>query len=297
HPRNIADTEVIAKLLNYEHTSLARLLENKFNIILDKKHQQSNWHIRPLRDDQLKYATDDVLYLSQLYAVLRDEAHQKGLTEWIGEEFNSLETVRYTLEVKTNFLKPGDHKNLSPWQQFILNEMFKLRDLVARKKNKPSYMIMPEQTVRDIAMGYIPYQDIQNVSGLHPSLKHGKTAKELIENIEAIFKESEKQNLDKRLNGKSYSEKEREEYRQKKDLQKQIKESIWSPVQQKMAQELGPFAARHILSNGWISKWLNGEVRWNDLQPNYKQKLILDIGKSEGIDFASITEYEKRYHH
>lgn len=294
YPQNIADTEVIAKLLNYEQTSLAKLLEIKCGIFLNKKQQQSNWHLRPLHEDQLKYAADDVLYLPRLYDILYAEAEQKGLTGWVEEEQHWLQTVKYTLEKKTDFLKPGDKKNLSPWHAFVLNELFVLRDRIGEKKNKPAYMIMPEDSVRSLAEGS-PEFHLQNLHGLHPSLRHGSAAAELKESILRIFSTANKNGLSRKAARQFFSDVEREQFQVQKNRQKWLKDQFWAPIQGRMADQLGSFAARYIISNAWITKWMNGELFWSDLQPAYKQELVKSYASDLKLNIGEIEAYEQEF--
>ncbi len=295
YPKNLTDTEVIAKLLNYEQTSLAKMLEMKLGILLNKKQQQSNWHLRPLTTEQLKYAADDVLHLPGLFNILMEEAAAKGLLPYVEEESIWLETVKYTLEPKTYFLKAGDIKNLSEWQQYVMNETFKLRDKIAQIKNKPAFMIMPEPTVRDIAMGYANYREPANLTGLHPSLRHGNTAKEFVENVAQIFNKANEMKLNKRIEKVYFSEEEMQANRYKKDWQTHLKVKVLEPIQKAMMARLGEFATRYIISNGWITKWLNGEVRWTDLQPAYKGKLVEETGTALGLEIHLLQEYEETF--
>jgi ribonuclease D len=295
YPKNLMDTEVIAKLLNYEQTSLARMLELKLGISLNKKQQQSNWHLRPLTNEQLKYAADDVLHLPHLFDILMEEATAKGLVPFVEEEAMWLQTVKYTLEPKTNFLKPGDLKNLSDWQQYVMNETFKLRDKIAQVKNKPAFMIMPEPTVRDIALGYANYGDPAKLPGLHPSLRHGLTANEFVNSIEQIFDKANDLKLNKRIERVYFTDEEMKANRLKKDWQIRLKEKVLEPIQKAMIAKLGEFTTRYIISNGWITKWLNGEVKWANLQPAYKRRLIHETGTELGLEMQLLQEYEETF--
>jgi ribonuclease D len=296
YPQNVADTEVMAKLLNYEQTSLAKLLESKCGISLNKKQQQSNWHTRPLLPEQLTYAADDVLYLPQLYNMLLDEIKEKNLDAWVAEENNWLQTVRYTLEPKTNFLKPGDTKNLSPWHAYVMNEVFLLRDRIAERKNKPAYMIMPEDSVRGIAMGIPDYANPTAIRGLHPSLRHGNAADDFKVQIEAIFDTADDKKLSKKTQREWLSNEEYEKLMERKHVQYHLKDDFFAPIQKAMVAELGTYAARYILSNGWITKWLNAEVKWDDLQPAYKRDYIVKVLTRLGFSFDEVLQYEKTYH-
>lgn len=295
YPQNLADTEVIAKLLNYEHTSLARLLEQKKGIVLDKKLQQSNWQLRPLTDEQLLYAAYDVFYLHYLYDVLMAEATGQQLTEWVLQEFQRLSDVRYDMVERVDFLRPGDYKSLSPRKQYILNELFKLRDDIARAKNKPAYMIMPEAVLRQLMDGVLLPAYLPGVKSLHPSLKHGKTSRELITNVTAILTKAQALNLDTGVNRHSYSPQEKQAFNTLKEAQHQLKTQLIEPLQKCLVDKLGTFAARYVLSNAWVNRWMQDEHRWTDLQPAYRKELVKQVAAAEGLPYHLLEEYEEKY--
>src|SRR6266498_69956 len=75
--RRISCTKIASKLAhdgvpNSSH-SLQSLLRSELNIQIDKGERQSDWTRRSLTSSQVQYATNDVRYLLELYAVLRKE--------------------------------------------------------------------------------------------------------------------------------------------------------------------------------------------------------------------------------
>ena len=54
HVTNIFDTRVAAQLLGIKSFGLAALLEQFFDVKLDKKHQRADWSMRPLPADMLE---------------------------------------------------------------------------------------------------------------------------------------------------------------------------------------------------------------------------------------------------
>lgn len=56
---NLFDTMQAARVLGYPAVGLDRLLGEKFNIKMDKRHQKANWAARPLTQDQIHYARLD----------------------------------------------------------------------------------------------------------------------------------------------------------------------------------------------------------------------------------------------
>jgi exosome complex exonuclease RRP6 len=70
---NCFDTHRAAKALNYPAVSLAHLLKVHCNITADKKHQLSDWRVRPLTLEMEHYANEDTKYLLYIYDRLRQQ--------------------------------------------------------------------------------------------------------------------------------------------------------------------------------------------------------------------------------
>jgi len=295
YPKNLTDTEVIAKLLNYEQTSLARMLDQKCGIQLDKKMQQSNWYKRPLSHEQLRYAADDVLHLHNLYKILYAEAEAQNLTMWVNEESDWLQQVRYYTEERSNFLKPADLRNLSPKNQYILQQMFLLRDGLARQKNKPAYMIMPEETLREWAELHPQQLEYVDTHRLHPSIRRGNILQQIKQKLVTFHKEADQLKLGNKVIRETFSATEKQRFYAQKEQQSFLKTNWFGPVQQTLYEQVGQFAGRYILSNAWINKWLQGEVLLSDLKPAYKWQLIESIGRQKSLDPADLQTYENNF--
>ena len=91
HVTNIFDTRIASQLLGIKSFGLAALLEQFFDVKLDKKHQRADWSMRPLTPDMLDYAAQDTRYLLDLRDELRSRLEKLGRLEWAQEEFDRLE--------------------------------------------------------------------------------------------------------------------------------------------------------------------------------------------------------------
>ena len=78
---NLFDTMIAARILGYEGIGLGKLLEQKFNVLVDKKFQKANWGQRPLSEEMLNYARLDTHYLIDLRAILKKELQERQ--RWI----------------------------------------------------------------------------------------------------------------------------------------------------------------------------------------------------------------------
>ena len=74
---NCFDTHVAAKALNYPALSLAHLLKMHCGVNADKKHQLSDWRVRPLSAEMQHYAQEDTRYLLYIFDRIRQELSKK----------------------------------------------------------------------------------------------------------------------------------------------------------------------------------------------------------------------------
>ena len=68
---NLFDTSCASKILAYPSLGLAHLLSYFADVTADKKFQTSDWRIRPLPSEMMKYAREDTHYLLYIYDRLK----------------------------------------------------------------------------------------------------------------------------------------------------------------------------------------------------------------------------------
>ena len=90
-PHAIFDTQIAASLLNYPlQVSYQVLTETLQSVHLEKKHTRFDWKTRPLPEDVLQYALDDVKYLLPHYTTLKAELIKSEKLQWLWEEVGFL---------------------------------------------------------------------------------------------------------------------------------------------------------------------------------------------------------------
>ena len=72
-------------------SSLAELLENVVGVSLEKSETRTDWLQRPLSDEQVSYAIEDVCYLHETREKLIERIAQMGRQEWLREELATYE--------------------------------------------------------------------------------------------------------------------------------------------------------------------------------------------------------------
>ena len=123
---NIFDTQLANSFLNGEYSiSYQALVQEKLDIILEKKETRSNWLRRPLSDDQLKYASLDVEYLIFLYEEQREELIKAKKMVWLDQDIRRLVKLTFNpqdflLDLKRTLSKSEENKILQDLNKVII---------------------------------------------------------------------------------------------------------------------------------------------------------------------------------
>jgi ribonuclease D len=152
HVTNIFDTRVAAQLLGIKSFGLAALLEQYFDVKLDKKHPRADWSMRPLTPDMLEYAAQDTRYLLQLRDHMKGELQRRGRLHWAQEEFALLEGTRWEAEEEMEgFLRLKGARDLSRRELAVLREVANWRDTVAAQLDRATFRVMGNEVLFELA--------------------------------------------------------------------------------------------------------------------------------------------------
>ena len=151
--RSVFDTRIAAQLLREPGVGLAALLQKYLNVHLDKKFQRADWSRRPLSAPMLAYAATDTHHLAELRDILRDRLQASGRLTWAEEEFRLLEDVRWTQreDSELDFLRIKGARALPNRSLAILRELYRWRDMTARKRDKAAFRVLNNQPLLELA--------------------------------------------------------------------------------------------------------------------------------------------------
>ncbi len=150
---NLFDTELASRFLGISQTGLGNVLASRFNIHVEKKYQKKDWSKRPLPPDMIAYAAGDVLYLHALSDLLKAELIDAGRDQWVREECRLLTRVR-PAEMNHNplFWRFSGAGRLDRRSLAVLEAVLKVRNQIAKKKDRPVFKIMSSRAVLRLAV-------------------------------------------------------------------------------------------------------------------------------------------------
>ncbi len=150
---NIFDTMVAARILGWKQVGLGSILEQQFNVKLDKRFQRADWGKRPLARELIEYARNDTHYLLQLYELERRALAQAGRLDEARAEFNKLTRVMWSEREfdPQRYATLDGARELDPVALGALRELYLLRETLARKQDRPPFKVMSNVTLVRVA--------------------------------------------------------------------------------------------------------------------------------------------------
>ncbi|MEW6766167.1 MAG: ribonuclease D [Pseudomonadota bacterium] len=144
-PASLFDTQIAAALCGMgEQIGYAALVERLFDVQLDKAHSRTDWSRRPLSDEQLRYAIDDVRYLPEAHAILTERLAQLGRLAWLEEDCTALlDPSRWTPQPLEAW------RRLKGWQRLPAAAFPRLRQLAAWREERATRMDRPRRWVME----------------------------------------------------------------------------------------------------------------------------------------------------
>jgi ribonuclease D len=152
-PGPIFDTQIAAPLLGYQdNPGYAMLVSSLLNVNLNKAHTRADWSKRPLSQDEIQYAADDVIYLCQIYQIMRQKLAELGRADWLTQDFAELENPDgYQVKPANAWLKIRGKNKLSGRQLSIVQALAEWREQCAQSENRPKSWLLRDEIIFDLA--------------------------------------------------------------------------------------------------------------------------------------------------
>ena len=118
---------------------------------LRKSASFTRWDTRPLSDEQVGYAREDVLHLLQLADALQSTLRDRGRLDWALEECRALEDASDEREPETIFHRLPRVNSLEPSQRAVAFELVRWREEAARDTDRPVPSVLADAALVEVA--------------------------------------------------------------------------------------------------------------------------------------------------
>ena len=170
-PAGVWDTQVAAGLLGYQpQIGYANMVAELFDVQLDKSQTRADWSRRPLADDMLRYAAEDVLYLLPAADMLAEKLESLGRLAWAEQDSAELlQTSLYDIDPTTAVSRVKGANNTRGPVRNIAVALAEWREREALRRDRPRQWILRDNHLLDIAHRRPSSRaDLQRIDGLPP---------------------------------------------------------------------------------------------------------------------------------
>jgi ribonuclease D len=185
-PARIFDVQIAAGFAGLGASlPYGRLVKEVMGRDLEKAASYTDWCRRPLTDEQVQYAADDVRYLLAVADRLKDKLTKGRRIDWIEDEMAYLEDPSlYEYDPEEAWRRVSGRGGLSGRQQAILRELAAWRERTAARRDLPRGWVIKDQSLVEAARrAPSSVRALKDLRGF-PAKEAERSGEELLEAIE-----------------------------------------------------------------------------------------------------------------
>ena len=249
----LIDTQIGASLVGEKaQIGLKPLLDLTLKKNIDKSFTRIDWKKRPLSDDEINYAIEDVKYLIPIWNILKSKLIKLDRMSWIEEECERLKAIEPLKNELGLFLKLKGISSLNEEKKDIAYNLIKWRENKARLLNLPRQWIIGDKQISLIAKkGLNKKNDFISIENIPENIleKYG-------EEIKAELKNKDNRNSNNYSELFSTSEKKDFELLNKiaKERSKELNIENHIFITEKEISDLSRGLYSERIKNGWRSR-------------------------------------------
>jgi ribonuclease D len=182
---NVFDTQVAAGFAGMgAQTSYDSLLTELLGLRVAKTASFTRWDARPLSEEQLGYAREDVVHLLELAGELERRLTVLGRLEWAREECEPLARSSDERDPEAIFARLPRIRGLSASARPIARELVQWREQTAAGRNRPVQSVLSDAALVELARRKPSSRgELEKTRGLGGS-GQGRLADELLQTVE-----------------------------------------------------------------------------------------------------------------
>jgi ribonuclease D len=170
--KNIFDTQIAAGFVGESAQSgYGNLLGSVLHLRVGKTASYTRWDARPLTDEQLSYAAEDVVHLMALTDELQRRLRETGRLEWAVEECRRLEAANDERDPETVWERLPRVGQLEPQARAVARQLAAWRERTAATEDRPVGQVIQDPPLLELAKRHPrDLAALGQIRGLHPSL-------------------------------------------------------------------------------------------------------------------------------
>jgi ribonuclease D len=168
---NMFDTQVAAGFAGAgAQTGYGNLLSKILGRRVGKTASYTRWDARPLTDEQLSYAAEDVAHLMELADELQRRLEESGRLSWAREECRRLESATDERDPDTAWERLPRVGQLDPRARAVAKQLAAWRERTAAAEDRPVGSTMADLPLVEAAKRQpTSLRALEQIRGIHPS--------------------------------------------------------------------------------------------------------------------------------
>lgn len=148
-PNPVFDTQLAAAFLGQrQQIGYGALVEAYCGVHLPKSESLTDWSRRPLEEDQLRYAEDDVIYLPEIYDRMIAELVRLDRLDWLSPEIDALtDSTRVARDPEEAYLHLRRSGSLTRRQLAVAREVCAWRERTASQRDLPRKWVVSDEVL------------------------------------------------------------------------------------------------------------------------------------------------------
>jgi ribonuclease D len=183
--RNVFDTQVAAGFAGASAQSgYSNLLGQMLGRRVGKTASYTRWDARPLTDEQLRYAAEDVVHLLELADELRRRLEGTGRLDWAREECRRLESATDERDPDAVWERLPRVGQLDPRSRAVARRLAAWRERTASSEDRPVGSVLADPALVEAAKRHpSSVEGLAHIRGIHRSIIK-RRAEEILATIE-----------------------------------------------------------------------------------------------------------------
>jgi ribonuclease D len=169
---NIFDTQIAAGFVGESaQAGYGNLLGSVLHLRVGKTASYTRWDARPLTDEQLSYAAEDVAHLMALTDELQRRLRETGRLQWAVEECRRLEAANDERDPDTVWERLPRVSQLEPQARAVARRLAAWRERTASAEDRPVGQVVQDPPLLELAKRHPrDLAALGQIRGIHPSL-------------------------------------------------------------------------------------------------------------------------------
>jgi ribonuclease D len=151
-PTRLFDVQIAAGLVGFEYPAgYGSLMYKLLGQRPHKGETRTDWRRRPLSEQQLEYALDDVRYLAAMRDRLVDKLKALGRSSWLDAEMNDWQDEIDAGRSRERWWRVSGISGLSSRSLAIVREVCRWRDAEAERRDWPARRVLRDDLIIELA--------------------------------------------------------------------------------------------------------------------------------------------------